>query len=150
MHCCHSNKNQHSLKSTRDEARRIETFFESAVYTANLTLFAWRSIVGCLNQTLMSLQQKRRDANYAAPFWNQLSQRRQLWNQRTQCHQHWHQPTNFDATTITASIGVRIDPLEPKHPAQLGTLLKTSHLLIVLRTKNESLRLLNTLVRKNA
>ena len=29
-----------TVLSTRDKARRIETFFESAVYTANLTLFA--------------------------------------------------------------------------------------------------------------
>ena len=100
----------------------------------------------------MSLQQKRRDASYAALFEiNYLNADNfEIKELNATNHQHCHQPTNFDSTTITVSNGVRIDPLGPKQPAQLGTLLKTSHLLIVLTTKNESLRLLNTLVRKIA
>ena len=101
----------------------------------------------------MSLQQKRRDANYAALFEiNYLNadnfEIKEL-NIATNIDTNHLNACNFDATTITVSNGVRIDPLEPKQPAHFGTLLKASHLLIVFRTKNKSLCLLNTLVRKN-
>ena len=102
----------------------------------------------------MSLQQKRRDANYAALF--EINHHNNADNfeikelNATNIDTNHLNASNFDATTITVSNGVRIDPLEPKQPAQLGTLLKTSHLLIVLRTKKKSLCLLNTLVKKIA
>ena len=101
----------------------------------------------------MSLQQKRRDANYAALFEiNYLNadnfEIKEL--NATNIDTNHLNASNFDATTITVSNGVRIDPLEPKQPAHFGTLLKASHLLIVFRTKNKSLCLLNTLVRKIA
>ena len=101
----------------------------------------------------MSLQQKRRDANYAALFeinhHNADNFEIKELNATNIDTNHLN-ASNFDATTITVSNGVRIDPLEPKQPAHFGTLLKASHLLIVFRTKNKSLCLLNTLVRKIA
>ena len=101
----------------------------------------------------MSLQQKRRDANYAALFetnhHNADNFEIKELNIATNIDTNHLNASNFDATTITVSNGVRIDPLEPKQPAHFGTLLKASHLLIVFRTKNKSLCLLNTLVRKN-
>ena len=98
----------------------------------------------------MSLQQKRRDANYAALFETNHHNAGNFEIKELNIATNHLNACNFDATTITVSNGVRIDPLEPKQPAHFGTLLKASHLLIVFRTKNKSLCLLNTLVRKIA